>query len=241
MQIPRSLEKNYIISAAFELESANRNGLGDLISLANSMDDILKELLPNAKRNLQSRSMEVDRINSTASLSIEILYEDENFVVLVDSNRIVVESVADYGGWEGFSKLIFGILDRLSIPKDVGRLGLRYINVFPHSDKARFLPVAKVTAPIAFTNINSALIESRQILEVETILVHLRYFQDARIQNNKREARGECLDIDSSRKDIVFQDQVKLREDISQMHSAIKRVFFQSIENSVLEDLNPNY
>lgn len=164
-----------------------------------------------------------------------------DYILQIGPRVFAFSRAGDYVGWEVFSKKMFDVLNRLSqlnIVKNIGRLGLRYINVFDglnildHSmlkilldSKSLHENQTHLTMIIPSGNFNSRLVISNHIARS--------------VNSGKKMLTGSVIDIDVALLNkITFGD---IEKTIEEAHIEEKKLFFGLLKPDYLETLNPQY
>lgn len=160
----------------------------------------------------------------------------KDFVVQIGPEVITISSFPQYVGWISFSDKIFDILskvEKVSIIKDIQRIGIRYINFFEDDIfKNINLNVNLVDTPIAYKN-----------TVIRTEFEQDAYKSTLQIANNANNNGrfGSIIDIDTfiaSGIEDFFRNKEEL---INNGHDKEKELFFSLLKEDFLKTLNPQY
>jgi len=165
---------------------------------------------------------------------------NDNFRVLIGPKGIAISSPKEYIGWKMFleeADLLFSKIAKLSIVKQVTRVGLRYINFFDFDiyDNIK-LKVLIGDSPLECNNV---LIKSEIPCNDFTSVLQVTNKATAKIEG--RNFSGSIIDIDtytSQNLENFFPDYLSV---IINGHDEEKKLFFSLLKTEFIETLNPTY
>lgn len=158
------------------------------------------------------------------------------FILQVGPRSISVLCPKEYQGWSKFKEkamVVFKGCQELGLFKEILRLGIRYINLFP---VANIFNKTKIDMNL----IGSSIAEHQNVLRTEFNLEQYTIIlQVVNCVKFPQDEKGSILDIDlvTSRTDIL----TNLDEVIEKAHSLEKRLFFGLLKDDFLKEFNPEY
>lgn len=161
---------------------------------------------------------------------------NEGFILGIGPKSISIICQKEYQGWSKFKDkvmMVFRGCQKLGLFKEILRLGIRYINLFPDDN---IFNKTKINIDLT----GSSIAEHQNVLRTEfdfeqyTIILHA--INCAKFQKDKI---GSVIDIDlvTRRADIT----TNLEKIIEEAHDYEKRLFFSLLNDDFLKKLTPEY
>ena len=166
--------------------------------------------------------------------------KNDNFILQIGPKVFSLVNINEYCGWDIFFEKGCKTIDKLlelKILSKIGRIGLRYINLFRNIniyEKSNL----KILLGDNLLNKNRATLN----LEIPkgNYVNHFKMINGADAIIEKSIVKGSIIDIDTVLMDhsITFEDVGKI---ISEAHNIEKDFFFSLLENDFIKSLNPVY
>jgi uncharacterized protein (TIGR04255 family) len=150
-----------------------------------------------------------------------------------------------YDRFENFYSNIITVskrLDKLNIPREVVRIGLRYVDFFEENLVTGY-SFEKLSLDVDIAKKGAGENFSCSTSFTDSLAKHkVQFFKDYAITHNSKEKLGDLIDLDAAVLNVGdcqnFEDSAKR---ISPVHEEQKKIFFSLIGEEITKLLGPNY
>jgi uncharacterized protein (TIGR04255 family) len=169
------------------------------------------------------------------------LKQNDNVGLKVGPRVLTFSNTKPYQGWTEWANFINTIFEQLQesgIIKNVGRIGLRYINIFDSGILDQLNLSVMVNAKQIFNETTSLRVE----LKDGAILKILQVANNAQIMKDGKNIIGSVIDIDCIRDFDANEDYFAIHKEVaSNAHQKEKELFFGLLKPAFLARFNPIY
>lgn len=236
-KIPNKLKKCPLLEAIVEIRFESNYPDGSIIGILYSKlkDTFGKyEELPHLQIPEQIRKQ--DKNFEYAPL---YKFDNKNYEINIGDKVISILDKKEYGGWKNYElqiKNIIEILSEIELIAQVNRIGIRYINFFENEnmqDKIK-LKISNSPFEIFQTTIATS-------LKMENFEVNLVISENNQILLENGNLNGSIIDLDTYCNFNKRMNNNEIIEQINLAHEVVKNVFFTTLEDEYIIQLEPEY
>ena len=239
MDLPKKISSCPIVESIIEIRFSSDYPGDAIFGIAYNS---FKDEFPEYERTPISQLPEQIRgINENFKYSPHYKLKKEGFIIQLGPRVFSIANVGEYCGWTVYSQEIQSALEKISelgFIKEVERVGVRYINVFPGLD--------------IFQKLNLAIFFNKEPLNFEKMslttevaadnCMHiLKLISPAVAQVDNKKVEGSLIDIDTALLEFPKDSIVDLGSYIEQAHIEEKKLFFGLLKSEFIKTLNPEY
>ncbi|MCP4185514.1 MAG: TIGR04255 family protein [Hyphomicrobiales bacterium] len=243
--LPKTLTREPLIDAVFEVRLNDTPPLGDILS-----GFLLHDFKQGAKMNrLAAADIPYPLRKEDANLQFSPTQrvELEKFSILIGDRNIVVNCKLPYPKWPNFKPMILDVMERIAkvdLPGVVERYSIKYVNLIQaptHQEQ-----IAKIDMVIKLGDLKVGDEQlTLQIHRKEGDVVHiLSIATGARGQIDGSSVSGVLVDIDSIR-NTNFPDfetfLTNLDDGLKELRQANKEKFFSCLTEATIQEMGPTY
>jgi uncharacterized protein (TIGR04255 family) len=180
----------------------------------------------------------------TLSLGGQSLFYNDKIKVQLQPNSIIFNCLNEYISWEKYKPEIERVLTQFSMASVIDsyqRIGVRYISEYPNIDLTKCV---KFSFSFGMPNVISETYTFHSEFNWESIRVILNLNNKLPILNQRipgQNTTTSLIDIDAILENIDRTDIDGLLEDLDRVHLKQKEIFFNLLNESFLQTLNPEY
>ncbi|MBF4508257.1 TIGR04255 family protein [Flavobacterium sp. JLP] len=171
----------------------------------------------------------------------EYVFSNDDYSISFNEHFIAFEIISEYKLWKNYSVFLKQAINRL---KDLGfideieRIGVRYGSIFENIEDIS--TILKHLPKLEISNFNEEFVVYMTKIVLGKIDLILRIKKDFELNDDQNvNKKGHLIDIDASI-DSEF-DKKKIFDDINELHTALKELFFGLLNENFIKSLNPEY
>jgi len=236
MPLPKEISPNPLLASTVELRITTGLEPGRLFSkLYPFVADEFPEMKPGQVSN-DIKKADPERFKYAA----DFVVRNENYSLSISDNSIAFENVNEYSLWGNYFPFIKTQLSKLfatNIIKEINRVGVRYVSVFPDS----LNDILEYQPKYSFADYEQQDFSFiRTTLKIKDIKIHLQIFKNAKVEKNDIVKNGCAFDIEAYSK-MFKQPDESIFSIINTLHEEQKILFFKLLKPSFVSSLNPKY
>jgi len=237
MALPIKIDPCPIAEAGFEVRFTASIYAGAVFGL---VYNVLKESHPSTVVKLPILQLPEELRDQDPNLIYRPHYQisNDNFFVQIGPRVIVIVCKTPYPGWKAFKQEVVDALAAIIDTEAIGtieRMGLRYVNIFTGDVTEEITLKIKSEVPY-----DTKTVSMRMTVEHGGLMNNINIHNEALVGEKKDQA-GTVVDIDTFINLNMPVSEWGYADILDRMHDAEKSIFFASLEQSLLERLNPTY
>lgn len=211
--------------------------------------DELKAALPEYPRHETRRAQscafsfgkeaeEQASVKDLGFVGCKITHQTEPYIAQFNKEAFVFSRLPQYNDWDAFSAeamRLWDIFEKIAIPEEVLRIGVRYINKIELADGPVELSNYYTIAPETIPNMNWPIVH---FMHKDTYCPSDKYIVNViqTIQPKQKKANtGLILDIDVMMNKKMFTDKEEIKKCLLEMKALKNETFFNSLKPEIIE------
>jgi len=238
MSLPKELSPDPLVISAVEIRFISDLNDENLLStffpiLATDLPQLATSKIPQGIR----------KIDAQFKYSPDYSMSNGTYMISFSNKVLLVENIGKYTLWPnyfGFIKTQLSKIFLLNSIKSIERIGVRYASMLNQEENLNY--VIKHNPVFSIQGFDEEILQIRTNFKKNNNNLHLQIAQNAKSERQNQVKIGLLLDIDASRSEPhieVIPEQIFTI--IDELHTAEKTLFFELLNPTYLNKLNPKY
>ena len=243
--LPKSLEKEPLVEAVFEVRLNDTPQLADILP-----GFLLHDLGPETKvQRLPSAEIPYPMRKEDTNLRFAPIQriETSNFSILIGDRNVIVSCNLPYPKWPNFKASILDVMARiakLGLPEAIERYSVKYVNIIPASNYKEQIAKIAISTKLGDLEIRDEQFTLR-VQRIEEEIIHiLTISTGAGAKSNGSEVFGVLVDIDSIKNVNIPNFQIfvdNLEDGLEGLKQSNKEKFFGCLTKEAIQEMGPTY